>query len=401
MRLGRLTVVLAMVLSFGLAASLPVLAAPGDTPQSLGKTPRQHRPRDKGVSEYMLFSVDAEKFRNIESADMVEVARQMYQLDASSTAAVEAVVKEIQDARWRDNEETAVFSKLLTTRADLCRKILKGGDLEEGTAGAYRRLMQDESFAVVQKEIRGFERIHPHRFCDYTEQLEAVLDAGAVQKAHRNWRDRGKLLSRNIQARGLLTGLMAGPGGKQVKKGEPKEQAMRPPDRPAAPPQAKPPAAKTPDREAAKQTAKVRSPVKTERPAKQESSRKTSAEQDKKTSEPKNARRQKPAPQPRARPLNEWERYVRDFIQEHDLTNSQRNAALSILRDLTFRADQTERYVRPRLQEAEGISDRQVRQERIAALRQPLDDLFRQLQRRLDGLLTARQRIKATPAKRK
>ncbi len=394
MMLGRLTVVFAMALSFGLAAPQPALGGPGGKTKSSEKNRKYARPRAKGASQYALFSADAETFRKIETQDMVEVARQMYALDEWSTAAVEAVVYDIQDARWNNGKGVEKLSKLLTARAAICGKLAKPGELESGVSEVYRRLLKDPEFSAIQKEIRGFERRHPHRFSDHTEEFEAVLDYDVVVKAHKDWHRRGKLVSQSIRSRGLLSGLMVGPGGKQAKGGEVKKRPSKPRVRPKARPKAKPPAQK-------ERAAKPRPPAKAKPPAKKEPPRKKAAKPSKKVVKPKKARRPKPARQPQARPLNQWERYVHDFIQRHDLTMAQRHAACSILRDMTFRADQIERSTRPRLAEVQNISDKKVRRQRIAALKKPVDELFRQLQRRLDGLLTALQRSKVTPSRKR
>ena len=96
-----------------------------------------------------------------------------------------------------------------------------------------------------------------------------------------------------------------------------------------------------------------------------------------------------------ARPLNEWEKYVLDFIDKYDLTTTQRNSAMSILRDLTSRADQIEKANRPRIAAAEKIRDPKVRKKRLEELNKTVDSLFHALRQRLDRLLTASQRKKS------
>jgi hypothetical protein len=386
MKRAGLTVILAMVLGFGLGAPWPAFADPGNRVKPPDKN---RRVRDKGASRYALFAEEADALRKIETEDMVEVARQMYKLDPSAATAVDAVISEIQDARWAGGEEARAYRELLTSRASLCSTLVKVEELKAGVPGVYRQLLKDKEFSAIQREIRGFERQHPHRFCDYTDEMESVLDGDTVQEAHQNWHRRCKLVSRSIRSRGLLSGLRIGPGGKGTKGSETKQQESRP--RKGS--KAKPRVGGAPGRNGEKnETPKARPPAETQSTVPKGSPRKKSAEQDRKAAKPE-------APQ-QARPLNEWERYVRDFIQRHDLTMSQRHSALSILRDLTFRADQIERSVRPRLAEAQDISDNKIRNQRIAALRQPIDGLFYQLQRRLDGLLTASQRSKATPKKK-
>jgi len=382
-------VVLVLAMSFGLGAPCPAVAGPGNKVKPSDKNRKHGRPRDKSPSRYALFAEDADSLRKIETEDMVEVARQMYQLDASATAAVETVISEIQDARWTDGKETEVYRELLTSRASLCGSLVNVEELRAGVRGVRRQLLKDKKFSAIQKKIRKFERQHPHRFCDYTDELESVLDSGVVQQAHQNWRRRCKLVSRSIRSRSLLSGLRVGPAGKRPKGNETKEQDSK--RRKGS--KAKPHVGKAPGRnEVKKETSKARPPAETKSTDAKERSRKKSGKRDRKAAKPE-------APQ-QARPLNEWEVYVRDFIQRNDLTMAQRHSALSILRDLTFRADQIERAIRPRLAEAKGISNKKVRKQRLDALRQPINALFHQLQKRLDGLLTASQRSKATATKK-
>ncbi|MFQ5424221.1 MAG: hypothetical protein ACE5F9_09610 [Phycisphaerae bacterium] len=104
---------------------------------------------------------------------------------------------------------------------------------------------------------------------------------------------------------------------------------------------------------------------------------------------------------PAARPaaLGPWEKYVHDFIPRHGLTPAQKAAALAILKELQTRAAQFRQANADRIAKARRIADAKVRQERLGDLNKPLDQLFEELQKRLDGLLTAAQRDTAKPDK--
>lgn len=100
-----------------------------------------------------------------------------------------------------------------------------------------------------------------------------------------------------------------------------------------------------------------------------------------------------PSPAP-STPLNPWEKYVRDFIKNHELSSSQETAALGILKDIQARAVPIGRTVAQRKTEIEQITDAAEKTKRLKDVDKPLDDLFAEMKTRLDGLLTATQRQK-------
>ncbi len=95
--------------------------------------------------------------------------------------------------------------------------------------------------------------------------------------------------------------------------------------------------------------------------------------------------------------LHPWEVHVRSFIEEHQLSEAQSTAAMALLKELRTRASQIELAQADRIHEAERLPDPAARKKRLAELRQPVDDLYKELQRRLDGLLTASQRAPMIP----
>jgi len=97
-------------------------------------------------------------------------------------------------------------------------------------------------------------------------------------------------------------------------------------------------------------------------------------------------------PVEKAVPLDEWERYVRDFIKTYDCTPEQTHSALSILGELKDRASRHERAATAQTDRANSIKDRRKRKKRLDEINAPINRLFNQLKRRLDGLLTSHQR---------
>ena len=93
-----------------------------------------------------------------------------------------------------------------------------------------------------------------------------------------------------------------------------------------------------------------------------------------------------------ARPLNDWERYVLEFIERYDLSETQKNSAMAILRDMTNRALQIQKSNEDRMKAAEKMTDARAKADRIKELNAPIDGLFDRMKARLDNLLTAAQR---------
>ncbi len=101
--------------------------------------------------------------------------------------------------------------------------------------------------------------------------------------------------------------------------------------------------------------------------------------------------------------LNRWQAYVTEFISLYELDEGQRNAAISYLRELSQRAlDHRNRYhddiekLEQRIAEntSEGLALEQINKD-LTKLYGPIDDMFAELQARLNNIPTANQRAKA------
>lgn len=104
--------------------------------------------------------------------------------------------------------------------------------------------------------------------------------------------------------------------------------------------------------------------------------------------------------------LTRWEEYVAAFIQAHGLDEGQRTTVLSVLNELRGRAKDHRDRRREEIDDLErriadgspGESERQELKDRLVELYGPIDEMFRELQRRTDAVLTAEQRAKAAAA---
>jgi hypothetical protein len=95
---------------------------------------------------------------------------------------------------------------------------------------------------------------------------------------------------------------------------------------------------------------------------------------------------------PAAPPAHPWEQYVENYISHNELTPTQASSAMAILKDLRTRAEAIEHSQRDKRAEIEKLSDKSKQSAGLAELNAPVNQLFEELQRRLDGLLTAAQR---------
>jgi hypothetical protein len=88
----------------------------------------------------------------------------------------------------------------------------------------------------------------------------------------------------------------------------------------------------------------------------------------------------------------QFEKYTRDFISRYALDGAQTRAAQTILSDLVERERLLRRTQAEVREEVGSLPDAAARAERAKALDEPLVELFQELKRRLDSLLTEKQR---------
>jgi len=356
-------------LIMALPAFLPAITSAADwhKPPSAKRhksTPvRRQRPQRIGSrTEIELYKLSPRELRLLETQEMFTIAQRMYQFDESRRAAVYAEVRQLQAERWGGDPETQPYIDLISKRKRAYEKLLSEAKRAGRTAVSANELRRNREFSKILRNIRLFERRHRLRFADALERIEPLLDPAQVEEAHRQWRQRASALRSMIKVRGLFEGLSS----KRFKKSATA----------AAPPKASGP-----------KTAKPR-PRPTKPPPGRAGSKPRAAR-------PAPSRRSPQRGRTVARPLGEWERHVREFIKRYKLTPSQTNSALSILKEMKMRAVQVEKANRSAKAAAEKIADARERRRRLSELDKYVDDLFGQLNRRLDNLLTAAQRRKS------
>jgi len=97
-------------------------------------------------------------------------------------------------------------------------------------------------------------------------------------------------------------------------------------------------------------------------------------------------------------PLDEWTRYVQEFIKKYKLDTKQQRQAWQILEELKKRAEEYRLSHKPDYDAAKRISDAKLRSEEIELLDKPIREMFEELKRRLDRIPTAAQREAAKAA---
>jgi len=107
-------------------------------------------------------------------------------------------------------------------------------------------------------------------------------------------------------------------------------------------------------------------------------------------------------PQPAVRgpvPLDDWTRYVQEFINTYNLDLKQQKQAWQVLSELKKRAEEYRLSHKPDYDAAGRISDAKLRAEEIQLLDKPIVQLFEELKNRLERIPTAAQREAAKQAK--
>jgi hypothetical protein len=244
-----------------------------------------------------------------------------------------------------------------------------GGDGGQGgrRRGMGRGMRENPEFQELQKRIEEFDQKYPFDMEAAMQRVEKLLPPEQVKKGRERWeqrtaqwRDRQQNRGSGEQGRG--PGMRdrprpdgtGGPGaaggppggtGAGAQGGATGPAGGTPPGEPPKPPPAQPP---------------------------------------------------QPAPQP-PKELHPWEKYVRDFCAHFEVTDAQNASAMSILKDVQKRAAAMEAANASKITAAQQIKDAAQRAAKLKELNKPIDNLFEELKKRLDGLLTAAQRAKKAP----
>lgn len=318
-------------------------AAPPNTVQK-DSSGEKRRPRsDRGDS---FRNATPEQRRQMQVDRMIDRAARTYDLDDSQKPLVRTEIENIQrERRQAMGPDAEEYDKLREQMSRYWRPAsnengepVSRDELRERR----RRMMDDPEFRKVRDRLRELDRKYPVNWEDAMKRVETLLPPEQAQKGRKRIEEREARREERAQrwrARAEL---------RKARRGEVDPNA------------------------AAAGNSVSTLPTKVESPS--------SAA---------------PPVQPPATVLHPWEIYVREFIAQHQLTAAQQAAAMAVLKDVRFRAAQTELSLREKTAQAEEMSDPTARAARLAQLREPTELLFLELKNRLDGLLTASQRAPA------
>lgn len=360
-----------------------------------------------------LFSLNADEVEKAQYNDALEVSRHMYNLNDDEFGTASKVLSTAVRDSWKQGPQDEKLRALFDRRAGLYNKLREGFPVNATPDEIAKLATSNPDFNRLNISISAIDRTSPHGYREYAILLESVLPPERVAQAAADWETNAATLPLDrIAMKSMVAGVRAGshddfisgvgPGGPRTSAEKlrlMREQRDRThadksraaadrltggqPRKPVAKPQddVKTPVALGGNNKTDVAPTAPRPAATTPKPA---------------AAAPRQVRREsvKPTPvkAPPARPLNEWEKYVLDFIERYELTTTQRNAAMAILRDMTARAQQIQSANADRMKAAEAMTDARAKSERIKELNAPIDGLFERMKLRLENLLTAAQR---------
>lgn len=313
-----------------------------------------------------------EQRRQLRLDRYVEMATETYELGETQKATVRAEIERMSlERRMAMGPKADEYDQLREKMFESWQR--NQGDRPDGDRGPpdWRRMRDDPEFRAVRERIREIEREHPFDWQASMQRVEALLPEDQARKGRERmeqrwsrWRDRdGDRGDRRRERRGPNEGF-----DRRADRGdnERNPEALQ--------------------GEILATRALLENAQREGLPAQvQDELRARLAVLEQQAAQSGHASEPQAEPHP-------WEKFVREFIQQHDLSASQQSAAMAILKDVLLRADRIERSNAGRFAEAHSIDDERTREKRLAELQKPIDQLFDEMKRRLDGLLSASQR---------
>ncbi len=411
MRFLTKNVLFVMALAYLCAAPSAVLAQRG------GKAGRSTGfvPSDEVLAlhpEIWDYQYDAKQLRSIYADDLTTMAIGMYNLTGKEASRIGSLIQKMSSERSKGstNVDSLIdrrarhFDTLVTTAEQT------GMDLND-------LILKDKTFAKYRAVIDDSKGEGGIDFTRVQEMVEQSMDRDAVSQAHETWRDNLEKLGPKVALQSVALEVAAAGGiddekflhsisrerlGKPLgvkmdavgkpdpnqkpieRMKEEKARAMRP---------AKPVDRKTAHGKTAASPSKAKA-VK-EKTQTKRATRQTKRPPAAQRKSPKAKRSTQDTSIPSAPPLSQWEQYVRDFIEEHKLSESQTHSALGILNEQESRARAVMARQENQRKRAAEIQDRRQQATQLAELDKPIDRLFSNLKTRLDQLLTTQQRAEA------
>jgi|GEM_PF-3784983 len=358
------------------------------------------------------YRFDARQFRGLYAADVSSMAVGMYNLSGKQAERVRSLAEKMSEKRTK---EDAVVDSWMDRRAQHFNRLLStasrtGADLND-------MILKDRSLSKYTDMIEASKPADQFDFEKVQAMVEQELDDNSTVQARESWRSNLEKLGVKVSLHGVALEAAAAGGikdeaffqtlakhrisrpqsvvlnaagkGKSTEKPVERMKEVKPGAKGAA----KPIAGKRP--QASKPAARSKAAGE-----KEESRAKRAAHRPKRSSEsrrktPKAKQSSTQSQVPNAPPLSEWEKFVRDFIEEHKLSEAQTHSALGILEEQQSRARAVQARQANQRKRADEIKDRRQKAEKLAELDRPINRLFSNLKTRLDQLLTTQQRADA------
>ncbi len=354
-------------------------AAPGDVAQapSDDREPRReggNRRWARGRARWEEYrNATPEQRRQLRLDRYVEMTAETYELDEAQKAVVRAEIEAMSiERRIAMGPQADEYDQLRERMFEAWQRNRAAGGEENRGPPDFRRMRDDPDFRAVRERIREIEREHPFDWQASMKRIEALLPEEQAKRGRERmeqrwsrWRERGGEGGDRRRDR-------RGPDEREAGGGEPGD-AARNPDALRGEILATRALLENARREGLPAT------VQEELAARLATLEGQAAAQSGQVPE-------------RKVELHPWEKFVLEFIQRYGLSTAQQSAAMAILKDVRARADRIERSNQGRFAEAGSIEDDKLREKRLAELQKPIDQLFEEMKRRLDGLLSASQR---------
>lgn len=357
------------------------------------KSPASDSVMYKLFPDYDAFGLSWKDYEQRRRSDLVEMNAVLYDLSDAEQTRVRTLIDKVDDSPKRKGKadgDNAKIAELINERAKIARSIEGKFDREKAQSAQAQRILMSSGLMKVQSQIAALESKRDRTLDKIRPMVESMIGPERTQLAHAQWNNRLEQ-ARNRIAIKSLTATVRPPAGAL------KERAKAPPARRQA---SKPPITKM---RPVSPTQRRSPPARRTKATRRPSRRMTKPAAGKSTTPPRTARKtptrrtaratpHRQTAQAPAIPLDKWEQYVKDFLEDYECTAEQTHSALSILDELKGRAERHQKFSQKQIAAANEIKDRRERQKRLDAINAPVDRLFGQLKQRLDGLLTTHQR---------
>lgn len=345
----------------------------------------------KMFPDFDVYHLSYEDYEQKRLSDIVELNATLYELTAEERTRISSMIQKFDNAPTEQESDKAAreeFQMMINQRANIARTLSSKFDVDKADSKVAQEFLESSGLIKNQPAITRYEAARSQSVQRIHVAIEEMIGPARVEEAYSQWDYRLMQARQRVAIKTLVDTLgrpeAVGQRSVQVPREAPPSRSKPTAMRQNRPAKMTPAGRRPPSRTQSKPAAKKRDARKTKNDTSKSKASKRTAKPDRKS------RRSNRAPKPV--PLDKWEQYVRDFLRDYECTPEQTHSALSILGELKDRATSHEAANKKRLDAANKIKDRRERQKRIAAINAPIDRLFDQLKRRLEGLLTTHQR---------